>query len=221
MSQPKPKPEPFPYPYPYPYPGLNCKMENSERCPYCQRWVEGRICNCRLPAPSFDISFECWMADKFKFDKPISNFIIFNSEDPNRISKTVDKINECFREIRGFYWDLMENAKIPMSFVNSETRHNVDAPLKDEDKEFLPQLLHINETIHQLLAPHFICEDIQKENYDHYMKNYEEFVKYIEERRNAKELPTLNLGFFWDQMMNLFEAVEKCFEQYCKRKAEH
>lgn len=170
-------------------------------------------CRCRMGERRFDISFQCYACP---------NFIIFNSEDPNRIPRTVDKVNECFRVIRNFYWDLMDNAKIPMSFINSEKRHDVDAPLTDEDKEYLTQLLHVNEYIHQLLAPHFLCDDIPKDVYTHnYMKEYEAFNKYIEALRNTPDLATLNLGYYHDAMMGLFLAVESCFGDYIKRKADN
>lgn len=178
------------------------------RCMRCGKPFS--CCRCRMGERRFNISFQCYACP---------DFIIFNSEDPNRIPRTVEQVNGCFREIRNFYWDLMENAKIPMNFVNSEKRHDVDAPVTDEDKEYLTHLLHVNETIHQLLAPHFICQDIPGNAYNEYMLQYEDFNKYIEALKNTQDLAKLNLAYYWDIMVVLFEAVEKCFADYCKRKA--
>lgn len=182
------------------------------RCMRCGKPFS--CCRCRMgeDRETFDVSFQCYACP---------NFILFNSEDPNRIPRTVEQVNGCFREIRNFYWDLMENAKIPMNFVNSEKRHDVDAPLTEEDREYLTHLLHVNESIHQLLAPHFICEDIQGDAYNDYMIRYEAFNKYVEALRNTKDLTELNLGYYWDAMTALFEYVEKCFSNYCKRKADN
>ena len=173
-------------------------------CPRCR----GRKVEDLREDGKIDVSFQCYACP---------NFIIFNSEDPNRIPRTVDKVNECFKEIRGFYWDLMDNAKIPMNFVNSETRHDVDAPLTNEDKEYLTHLLHVNESIHQLLAPHFICEDFDGKVYDNYMVRYEEFNGYVEALKNTPDLAELNLGYYWDIMNVLFEAVKDCFDSYLKK----
>lgn len=180
------------------------------RCMRCGKPFS--CCRCRMGEDSetFDVSFQCYACP---------NFIIFNSEDPNRIPRTIEKVNECFREIRGFYWDLMDNAKIPMTIESSSTKHEVKAPLTTEDKEYLTHLLHVNETIHQLLAPHFICEDIPGDAYNHYMDKYESFNKYFEKVRSTENLERIYLGNYWDQMTALFEAVENCFANYCKRKA--
>jgi len=181
-------------------------------CPICGMPVNRCRCGSGWNRGNFDVSFECYACP---------NFIIFNSEDPNRIPRTVEQVNEYFRVIRNLYWDLMENAKIPMNFVNSEKRHDVDAPLTEEDKEYLTHLLHINENIHQLLAPHFICKDIPGDAYNNYMVQYEAFNKYFEKVRSIENLQRIHLGNYWDQMTNLFEAVENCFAKYCKRKADN
>jgi hypothetical protein len=173
------------------------------RCRCGSGWNKERI---------FDVSFQCYACP---------NFIIFNSEDPNRIPRTVDQVNGCFKEIRGFYWDLMENAKIPMSYDNSGKKHEVKAPVTTEDIEYLTHLLHINEAIHQLLAPHFICEDIEGKAYDNYMMKYDAFNKYIESLRSTENLKTIYLANYWDNMNDLFESVANCFDGYCQRKPEN
>lgn len=191
---------------------MEINKTEETRCIRCGKPFS--CCRCRMGDPNketFDVSFQCYACP---------NFIIFNSEDPDRIPRTVEKVNDCFKEIRGFYWDLMDNAKIPMSIENSGKRHEVNAPLTTDDKEYLTHLLHVNETIHQLLAPHFICEDIPKKAYHSYMDQYQDFNHYIEAIRNTQN-EKLNLGAYYDSMMALFLAVEGCFENYLKRKAEN
>ena len=190
-----------------------CYCDCPQKCSKCGQPTY--YCKCyatyKQKEDEFDASFQCYACP---------DFIIFSSEDPNRIPRTVEQVNGCFREIRGFYWDLMDNAKIPMNFVNSEKKHDVKAPLTTEDKEYLTHLLHVNETIHQLLAPHFICKDIPGNAYNEYMLQYAAFNKYIETVKSTENLQRIYLGNYWDAMMALFEAVEKCFSDYCKRKAD-
>lgn len=141
------------------------------------------------------------------------NFIIFNSEDPNRVAITVSKINECLRELREFYWDLEEEVGVELTPENSSKPFKLLAKMDDEKRCFFHQARHINEYIHQLLAPHFICQDIEPKDYNNFMDCYYNNKKYFK-AMECDKIDTFYIDVYFEMIVTLFETIRICFKNH-------
>lgn len=184
-----PPPEPFPYPYPNPWPTLGGRGER--------------------PIPrrndKIEMIIQCYA---------VPNFYIFSSKDPNVIPKSIERINEVMKEFHEIYWDFMEDAGVKLNYESSSKGWHKLLELDEERRKAFCYASHLNEHLHQILAPLFIIEKIDKNVYNEYMDTYEKANKYFNMMKNNKEEDQFYIDDYFKIIKELYNTVSKCFERY-------
>lgn len=179
-------------------------------CPRCGRpWV---CCICRKQNEDL-LNKE---NDKIEMNiqlYAIPNFYIFSSEDPNVIPKSIEKINEVMKELREIYWDFMEDADVPLNFESSSKGWHKLLRLDRERRKAFCYASHLNEHLHQILAPLLIIEKIDVKSYNEYMNTYEENNKYFNMMKSGDELD-FYIDEYFEKITTLHNKILKCFEKY-------
>ena len=176
------------------------------RCPVCG--FPRQVCHCPRRKPSLnsinktDVSFQCYAIPK--------TIYFFNGEDPNRWLTLVRLVNEEFKVIRDIYWDFEEELM---------TTNEKDVVLNKENTNELKHLIHHIETIHDLMAPSFVNNDIPIEKYNKFIDELEDWKNWI------KKMTTLgNFTFAFielqDHLDAFFKAVEDCIPHVKKEESE-
>lgn len=147
------------------------------------------------PIPRRDVSFQCYAVPKMLY--------IFDGEDPNRWEKLVKLINEQLGVIREIYWDFEEEV---------QTTDSKNIVVNKENKNSLQHVVWHIETIHQLMAPSFINEDIEIKTYNKFIDEMEEWTIWLKDATNLGNF-TFSLGDFLNRMEKFYKSIEACFPQ--------
>lgn len=168
------------------------------RCPVCKMPVNYCRCGMGWNKP-IDVSFQCYACP---------SVYIFNGNDEQRIPRTVAMVNEELKEIRGFYWYLLD-----MTSTLDDDFENLIVEVNDEDLQELKHLTYNVEIIHQVLAPLFINEDVDGKDYDDFMKKYTEFKDYIKNAVSTGPIKNFKLNDFYENMVSFAQSIQNLFNK--------
>lgn len=174
------------------YPKGTGANDSDYNCPRC-----GKQHKSPSPFNKIDVSFECYAAP-FMY--------IFNGSDELRIPKTVSIVNNELKDIRSFYWYLLDKE----GTVDPESLSDLIVPLDDEDYFDIHRLRHNIEVIHQVLAPLFINEDVDGGKYNKFMKKYLDFLEWVKKTYEVKP-KTLKLNDFYEMMCDFAQSIQDMF----------
>lgn len=183
-------------------------------CPNCGRpWV---VCGgrCRSGRNEDFLNEE---KDKIEMNiqmYAVPNFYIFSSEDPDVIPKSIEKINEVMKELREIYWDFMEDAGVTLNYESSSKGWHKLLKLDEERRKAFCYASHLNEHLHQILAPLFIIQKIDGNIYNKYMDTYEDNNKYFNMMKSSNEIDQFYIDVYFEKITNLHNKILKCFEKY-------
>lgn len=144
----------------------------------------------------------------------IPNFYIFSSNDPDVIPKSIEKINEVMKELREIYWDFMEDADVPLNFESSSKGWHKLLKLDRERRKAFCYASHLNEHLHQILAPLLIIEKIDVKSYNEYMNTYEDNNKYFNMMKSDYGILDFYIDEYFEKITTLHNKILKCFEKY-------
>ena len=144
----------------------------------------------------------------------VPNFYIFSSNDPDVIPKSIEKINDVMKELREIYWDFMEDAGVPLNYESSSKGWHKLLELDEERRKAFCYASHLNEHLHQILAPLFIVQKIDGKIYNEYMDTYENANQYFNMMKNNKEEDQFYIDDYFKKITNLHNQILKCFEKY-------
>lgn len=147
----------------------------------------------------------------------IPRFVIFNSQDPNLIPNTIEKINEVMREYREFYWNLIEDAGVKLDYETSSKPIHEKVKITEEIKNMFRYCDHLNAHIQQYLSPLFITQFIKTDDYDKYMKVFEKASDFFQHIANEPEGRDFYINFYYETVLELFDAIKLCFKEYLKK----
>ena len=143
----------------------------------------------------------------------VPNFYIFSSNDPDVIPKSIEKINDVMKELREIYWDFMEDADVPLNFENSSRGWHKILKLDEERRKAFCYASHLNEHLHQILAPLFIVKKIDGYDYNEYMYTYEDVNKYFNMMKNSNK-DQFYIDDYYEKITSLHNKILKCFQKY-------
>lgn len=144
----------------------------------------------------------------------VPNFYIFSSNDPDVIPRSIEKINEVMKELREIYWDFMEDADVPLNFESSSKGWHKLLKLDEERRKAFCYASHLNEHLHQILAPLFIIDKIDVKIYNDYMDTYEDNNKYFNMMKSSNEIDQFYIDVYFEKITILHNKILKCFEKY-------
>lgn len=180
-------------------------------CPNCGRpWV---VCGGRCRSRNedlenyikendekVDVSFQCYAVPKMIY--------IFNGEDPNRWEKLVGLVNEQLRIIRDIYWDFEEEA---------QTTDDENIVVNKSNTIALQHVAWHVDAIHQLLAPSFVNNDIDMKNYNNFIDEMENWLKWLKKVSTTGNF-TFSINEFLTHMEIFYKSIEACFPHIKKEK---
>lgn len=178
-------------------------------CPNCGRpWM---YCTCRKQNEDLlneendkiEMNIQCYA---------VPEFYIYSSNDPTVIPKAIEKINNVLKEFKEIYWDFVEDIGIELNIETIGKGWHKLLKMDEERRKAFYYASHLNQHLHDIMAPLFIIDKFDKDDYSKYMDVYENAKDYFNMMKTSKEVDQFYIDVYFDTIKALYDAVSKCFE---------